>query len=95
MYVRRRLRELGLPPLAEEEVAAPVVTTFLPPGSDSTQDFVARCRSWGFAIGGQSGYLAERRYVQVATMGAVSRRDFIPFFDHLGRWLTRHAVLVG
>jgi aspartate aminotransferase-like enzyme len=95
MYVRRRLRELGLPPLAEEEVAAPVVTTFVPPGNDSTQDFVARCRSWGFSIGGQSGYLAERRFVQVATMGAVSRRGFIPFFDHLGRWLTRHAVLVG
>jgi len=95
MYVRRRLRELGLPPLAEEEVAAPVVTTFVPPGNESAPDFVARCRSWGFAIGGQSSYLAERRFVQVATMGAVSRQDFIPFFDHLGRWLTRHAVLVG
>lgn len=95
MYVRRRLRELGLPPLADEEVAAPVVTTFVPPGNESSQDFVARCRSWGFSIGGQSSYLAERRFVQVATMGAVSRKDFIPFFDHLGRWLTRHAVLVG
>jgi aspartate aminotransferase-like enzyme len=95
MYVRRRLRELGLPPLADEEVAAPVVTTFVPPGNETSQDFVACCRSWGFSIGGQSSYLAERRFVQVATMGAVSRKDFIPFFDHLGRWLTRHAVLVG
>jgi aspartate aminotransferase-like enzyme len=95
MYIRRRLRELGLPPLADEEVAAPVVTTFVPPSNESSQDFVARCRTWGFSIGGQSSYLAERRLVQVATMGAVSRKDFIPLFDHLGRWLTQHAVLVG
>lgn len=95
MYVRRRLREIGLPPLAAEEHAAPVVTTFVPPNGDSAADFVARCRSWGFAIGGQSGYLAERRFVQVATMGAIAREALVPFFDRVGHWLTRHAVLVG
>jgi aspartate aminotransferase-like enzyme/N-acyl-L-homoserine lactone synthetase len=94
-YVRRRLRELGLPPLADEEHACPVVTTFVPPNNESAEAFVGRCRSWGFAIGGQSGYLAARRLVQIATMGAVTRSDFAALFEHLGRWLTRNAILVG
>jgi aspartate aminotransferase-like enzyme len=72
-YVRRHLRRLGLEPLAQEEWAAPVVTTFSPPGEQSSEEFVDRCLSWGVAIGGQSGYLAERRLVQIATMGAVTQ----------------------
>jgi aspartate aminotransferase-like enzyme len=86
-HVRRQLRHLGLQPLAAEACACPVVTTFAPPEGESSADFVARCRGWGFAIGGQSQYLAERRLVQIATMGAVSREDCAPLFDHLGRWL--------
>src|SRR5262249_15856433 len=71
-YVRQQLRELGLEPLAPEGWACPVVTTFTPPGEETSGAFAERCRSWGFAIGGQSSYLAERRLVQIATMGAVS-----------------------
>ena len=33
----------------------------------------AHAGRWGFAIGGESSYLAERRLVQIATMGAVTR----------------------
>ncbi|MBY0528334.1 MAG: aminotransferase class V-fold PLP-dependent enzyme [Gemmataceae bacterium] len=95
MYVRRQLREFGLAPLADEDNACPVVTTFLPPSNESGPAFVDRCRSWGYAIGGQSGYLMERRMVQIATMGAIRREDLLPFFDHLGSWLTRNAILVG
>jgi aspartate aminotransferase-like enzyme len=82
-YVREQLRELGLEPLAREEWASPVVTSFAPPNEDSSATFVERCRSWGFAIGGQSGYLAERRLVQIATMGAITREDVAPLFRHL------------
>jgi len=93
MYVRRQLRELGLPPLAEDAWAAPVVTTFAPPGNESAAAFVARCRDWGFAIGGQSAYLAERRLVQIATMGALRREALTPLFEHLGRsLLTRNGL---
>ena len=51
--------------------------------STAPQEFVQRCRRWGFAIGGESSYLAERRLVQIATMGAVTRELCEPLFDHL------------
>jgi aspartate aminotransferase-like enzyme len=95
-YVRQELRALGLEPLAADEWACPVVTTFAPPVEISSGAFVARCRSWGFAIGGQSGYLAERRLVQIATMGAVRREDCVPLFRHLAAWLAEQpSVLTG
>jgi aspartate aminotransferase-like enzyme len=87
-FVRRQLRDLGLEPLAQEEWACPVVTTFTPPGDESSLAFVQRCRAWGFAIGGESAYLAQRRYVQIATMGAVTRDMVSPLFGHIGRWLS-------
>jgi aspartate aminotransferase-like enzyme len=92
-HVRQRLRGLGIEPLAAEECAAPVITTFAAPGDATSEAFVARCRGWGFAVGGQSGYLAERRLVQIATMGAVGADGVRPLFQQLERWLTRSAVL--
>jgi len=94
-YVRQELRRLGLEPLTQEPWAAPVVTTFASPGGESAPAFVARCRRWGFAIGGQSGYLAKRRLVQIATMGAVTREMCSPLFDHLERWLASRPALAG
>jgi aspartate aminotransferase-like enzyme len=82
-FVRVRLREVGLPPLAGEDCAAPVITTFAPPAGEVSEAFVARCHFWGFSIGGASGYLQERRLVQIATMGAVRQEDVAPLFDHL------------
>jgi aspartate aminotransferase-like enzyme len=93
VYVRQQLRRLRLEPLAQDEHACPVVTTFTPPGDESSAAFVGRCRRWGFAIGGLSAYLAERRYVQIATMGAVTRAEVAPLFDRIGRWLTKIPVL--
>jgi aspartate aminotransferase-like enzyme/predicted N-acetyltransferase YhbS len=92
-YVRQQLRHLGLEPLAADDCACPVVTTFAPPSDESSEAFVSRCRAWGFAIGGQSQYLAERRLVQIATMGAISQEDFASLFDHLGRWLSKVSPL--
>jgi aspartate aminotransferase-like enzyme len=94
-YVRGQLRSLGMEPLAADSCASPVVTTFAPPEEESSADFVARCRSWGYAIGGQSQYLAERRLVQIATMGAVSQQDCAGLFDHLARWRQRQESTVG
>ncbi|OAI40683.1 hypothetical protein AYO40_04540, partial [Planctomycetaceae bacterium SCGC AG-212-D15] len=84
---RRRLRALGVEPLAADMCASPVVTTFATPGKESSEEFVARCASWGYAIGGQSGYLADRRLVQIATMGAIRREELAGFLDQLERWL--------
>lgn len=94
-FVRQQLRRLGIEPLAEEACASPVVTTFNPPGDETAAEFVHRCREWGFAIGGQSGYLAERKMVQIATMGALRRQDFASLFDHLEHWLDYLAEING
>jgi aspartate aminotransferase-like enzyme/N-acyl-L-homoserine lactone synthetase len=94
-YVRHQLRILGLEPLAAEEVACPVVTTFAPPNEESSEEFVARCRSWGFSIGGQSGYLAQRRLIQIATMGATRRDDCAPLFEHLAKYLIPETSLMA
>jgi aspartate aminotransferase-like enzyme len=94
VLVRRRLREVGLPPLAEEVWASPVITTFAPPEGEAPDAFVERCQAWGFAIGGQSGYLAERGLVQIACMGDVSIEAMMPLFDHLEQWLRREPILV-
>jgi aspartate aminotransferase-like enzyme len=92
VWVREQLRRLGLTPLAQEEWACPVVTTFAPPGEETSESLVSRCRSWGFAIGGESAYLAQRRLVQIATMGAVTSDMFVSLFDHFENLLTRHLV---
>jgi len=83
VYVREQLRRLGLEPLAAENCASPVITTFAPPEGETSEAFVARCHCWGYELGGQSGYLAERRLVQIATMGAVTRELCAPLFSHL------------
>jgi aspartate aminotransferase-like enzyme len=93
-FVRGRLSELGLRPLAVEN-PSPVITTFAPPEDASALSFVARCRRWGFAIGGESGYLAHRRYVQIATMGAVNRDMVAPLFEHLQIWLAKQTLALG
>jgi aspartate aminotransferase-like enzyme len=91
--VRQHLRRLGLTPLAHEDHASPVITTFAPPVGQSSRDFVARLQSWGFAIGGESAYLSCRRLVQIATMGAVHWETVAPLFNHLETWLAEHALL--
>jgi aspartate aminotransferase-like enzyme len=94
-WVRAQLRKIGLMPLAGEHCSSPVVTTFAPPGDESSQDFVDRCRTWGFAIGGESAYLARRRFVQIANMGAVRQDMFAALFDHLECWLASSLVMTG
>jgi aspartate aminotransferase-like enzyme len=77
--VRRRLREMGAPPLVEECFAAPTVTTFVPPA----EGFMERCRRLGYSIGGESPYLTERGFVQIANMGAVRADQIDSLFDQL------------
>src|SRR5262245_62120054 len=42
-FVRERLRAVGLPPMADESFASPVITSFYPPEAESSVDFVNRC----------------------------------------------------
>ncbi len=82
-YVRGRLRNAGFLPLAPDAVASPAIVTFAPPGEVSSAAFVSMCGAWGYQIAGQSGYLAERRLVQLAIMGHVGRADLEPLLDRL------------
>jgi aspartate aminotransferase-like enzyme len=82
-HVRQHLRRLGLQPLAGECHSGPTIATFAPPAGWTAPAFVDLCRSWGFLIGGQSGYLAERRLVQIATMGAITAEACTPLFKDL------------
>src|SRR5258708_16213052 len=54
--VRDRLREMDVPPMVEGRHAAPTVTTFTPP----RPGFAEICKSLGYWIGGESGYLHDR-----------------------------------
>lgn len=82
-WIRSELRRQGLPPLADESCAGSIVATFAPPKGSSSEAFVDHCRRGGYLIGGQSEYLAERRLVQIATMGDVTRVDCTSLFRHL------------
>lgn len=82
-FARRRLEKAGFEMLAPREIASPSILTFAPPKGLNAAEFVQLCRSWGYQIAGQSGYLAERRLVQIAVMGAVSTRDLEPLLDKL------------
>ena len=82
---------MGIPPLVEGSLASPVITSFYPPGDESSFDFVNRCQSWGFLIGGQSGYLMEQRLVQIANMGTICKADLERLFDSMEKWMKRRT----
>ena len=90
-YIRDELRKLGLPPLVCDAQAAPVVTTFNPPAGCAADAFIQRCLDWGFQIGGESGYLRQRNWLQLATMGAITLDDCRTLFDRLRVWLKRQT----
>ncbi len=81
--LRAGLRRVGLIPLAAEQFANPVVTTFRPPASFTASQFLERCARAGFQIGGQSEYLARRGLVQVATMGATTHTEVNRFLEFI------------
>jgi len=91
-HARSHLRDIGLPPLADESCASPVITSFYPPGDDASADFVSRCEGWGFLIGGQSGYLADQRLVQIANMGTITQDDLERLFLRMELWLARRKA---
>ncbi len=88
-YVRRSLRRLGLCPIVNGEAAAPVITSFTPPRGVRPGELVDLCRQWGVLIGGESSYLKERGWLQIANMGDVSEHDCERLFARLETFLER------
>jgi aspartate aminotransferase-like enzyme/predicted N-acetyltransferase YhbS len=85
--VRKKLSQLQLPALIDDEFASPVVTTFSPPVGCTGDAFIQRCLDWGYQIGGESRYLRDRNWLQLATMGDVTEDDVNCVFDRLDTWL--------
>jgi aspartate aminotransferase-like enzyme len=86
-FVRRGLKELGLQPVTAEEWAAPVITSFMPPEGWTAEDLAAACRSLGYELAYASRYLRRRNWVQIATMGDITRDDLRPIFAGLAKLL--------
>jgi len=91
-FVRAQLRTLGLTPLVPEEHASPVITSFPPPPHVPAEELLARCRAAGFGLGGSSGYLRARGWLQIATMGHVLPSDAQRLFALLGVWSAEWAA---
>ena len=66
-----------------------MVTTFSPPAGCDPDAFIQRCLDWGYQIGGESDYLRQRNWLQLATMGDISLHDCQRLFDKLTKWLER------
>jgi aspartate aminotransferase-like enzyme len=84
-YLRSRLSAAGVEPLAPGAIANPSIVTFTPPAGMTAAEFVETCRTWGFQVAGQSGYLADRGLVQIAVMGAVTKSQIKPLLDKLAQ----------
>lgn len=81
--IRSELRRLGIQPLARECDAAPCITTFSIP----SRSFIEECRHDGYELGADSEYLRERRWTQIATMGAITPETLASLFMHMNRAL--------
>jgi aspartate aminotransferase-like enzyme len=78
-WVRAALRERGLRPLVDDEMAAPVICTF-----ELTDGEIARrCSDAGFQIAHESGYLMERGWGQISVMGDLTRQCVEGVFEAL------------
>jgi aspartate aminotransferase-like enzyme/N-acyl-L-homoserine lactone synthetase len=78
-WVRGQMREVGLAPMAQEEDAAPTVTTFVLPDAV----FARHCLREGFTIAHESDYLRTRGWGQFATMGELDEGLLAPLFESL------------
>jgi aspartate aminotransferase-like enzyme len=78
-WVRAKMREAGLEPMAHEAFAAPTVTTFVLPDAG----FARRCSREGFTIAHESDYLRTRGWGQFATMGELDEAALAPLFGAL------------
>ncbi len=80
-HARRRMRSLGLEPVASEMIAAPNITTFALPN----YSFPNECLDAGFQIAYESRYLQSRNWGQIAIMGNVTAPLLEQLFEALHR----------
>jgi aspartate aminotransferase-like enzyme len=69
VWLRGRLRELGLRVLASEADASPAVFTILLPDGVTSKALGAALKNAGYLLSHQSGYLLKRNWIQICLMG--------------------------
>jgi aspartate aminotransferase-like enzyme len=72
-WLRRQLRDAGVTLIGEEAIPAPHVITIALPEEVVAADVARALQSAGFLIAHASPYLAARNWIQISTMGEVSR----------------------
>jgi hypothetical protein len=73
IWLRGRLRSLGLNLISPETEAMPGVVTIVPPAGQSGAEMAQRLEQAGYLLSYNSDYLRQRNWVQICLMGEYSR----------------------
>ena len=84
-FVRPNLRTLETDLPVAGDPASPTVPTFPPTPRRPPETFCRLCEDSGYILGGLSGYLKARGWLQLATMGDVEVKKVQPLFERLGQ----------
>lgn len=82
-WLRRELRSLGLPPLADEHCAAPAVLTIPLSAALDARELGGRLAARGVLVSHESAYLLDRNWIQICLMRDVTLDDVRPAVDAL------------
>src|SRR5207247_6938568 len=74
VWLRRRLREVGLPIVAPDAHASPAVVTLALPSDLSSRSLGSQLRNAGYLLSYNSVYLLQRNWIQICLIGAWSRK---------------------
>lgn len=83
--LRARLKVAGIEPIVSGPGAAPSIVTFAVPEHLDADAVGARLESDGFLLGWRSGYMRDRRWLQVALMGDFPRERVGELGDAIAR----------
>ena len=81
VWLRDRLRRLGLEIVADDAFCSPAVITLAVPASGTSQELGARLERAGFLLSYNSKYLRSRNWIQICLMGDFARHDLEQLVD--------------
>ncbi len=81
--IRSAVEEMGLRVLAPREHQAPYILTIALPKELSSRELGQRMLDQGFALQFESGYLLERNWLQIASLGHLKEKDIVRMLDVL------------
>jgi aspartate aminotransferase-like enzyme len=90
VWLRRRLREVGLTIVAPDEHASPAVVSLALPHGVSARTVGWQLKKAGYLLSYNSGYLLERNWIQICLMGEWSRDHLETLPDVMASLCARH-----